>query len=78
MAVIFSTCSNQPGEALPILAGALAGRGVRVIAEISLDAEDAKGPDPGGEVLRKILTADPLRRMDEEDPAPGKDKRGTS
>lgn len=61
MAVIFSTCINQPGEALPILGRALEERGVRVMAEISLNAEDAKNPDAGGELLRQIIAADPLR-----------------
>lgn len=65
MAVIFTTCSNQPGEALPILSKALADRGVRVMAEISLDAEDTKNPDAGGELLRQIIGADPLRGLDE-------------
>ena len=65
MAVIFTTCSNQPGEALPILSRALAGRGVRVVAEISLDAEDTKNPDAGGELLRQIIGTDPLRGLDD-------------
>jgi DNA-binding transcriptional ArsR family regulator len=65
MAVIFTTCSNQPGEALPILSRALAGRGVRVMAEISLDAGDTKNPNAGGELLRQIIGADPLRALDE-------------
>jgi DNA-binding transcriptional ArsR family regulator len=65
MAVIFTTCSNQPGEALPILSKALSDRGVRVMAEISLDAEDTKNPDAGGELLRQIIRADPLRGLDE-------------
>ena len=65
MAVIFTTCSNQPGEALPILEQALADRGVRVMAEISLDAEDTKNPDAGGELLRQIIGADPLRALDQ-------------
>jgi DNA-binding transcriptional ArsR family regulator len=64
-AVIFSTCSNQPGEALPILNKALADRGVRVMAGISLNAEDTKNPDAGGELLRQIIGADPLRGLDE-------------
>jgi hypothetical protein len=63
MAVIFTTCSNQPGEALPILSKALADRGVRVMAEISLDAEDTKNPNAGGELLRQIIGADPLRGL---------------
>ena len=61
MAVIFTTCSNQPGEALPILSRALSARGVRVMAEISLDANDTKNPDAGGELLRQIIAADPVR-----------------
>jgi DNA-binding transcriptional ArsR family regulator len=65
MAVIFTTCSNQPGEALPILSKALADRGVRVMAGISLDAEDTKNPNAGGELLRQIIGADPLRGLDE-------------
>jgi DNA-binding transcriptional ArsR family regulator/flavodoxin len=65
MAVIFTTCLNQPGEALPVLSKALARRGVRVMAEISLDAEDTKNPGVGGDLLRQIIRADPLSRMDE-------------
>jgi DNA-binding transcriptional ArsR family regulator len=65
MAVIFTTCSNQPGEALPILSKALADRGVRVMAEISLNADDTKNPNAGGELLRQIIGTDPLRRLDE-------------
>lgn len=65
MAVIFTTCSTQPGEALPILSRALADRGVRVMAEISLDAEDTKNPEAGGELLRRIIGSDPLRALDQ-------------
>jgi hypothetical protein len=65
MAVVFTTCSTDPGEALPLLSRALAARGVTVMAEISLDAEDAKNPDAGGELLRQIIAADPFRSMDE-------------
>ncbi len=65
-AVLFSTCSNQPGEALPILKKALEERGVRVLAECSLDAQDTKNPDAGGELLRRIIEADPLGGMDDE------------
>ncbi|HSQ92974.1 MAG TPA: metalloregulator ArsR/SmtB family transcription factor [Methanoregula sp.] len=61
MAVVFTTCSNQPGEALPILGRALADRGVRVMAEISLNANDTKNPDAGGELLRQIIGSEPLR-----------------
>jgi DNA-binding transcriptional ArsR family regulator len=66
MAVVFTTCSNQPGEALPILSKALADRGVRVMAEISLDAEDTKNPNAGSELLRQIIGADPLRGLEDE------------
>jgi DNA-binding transcriptional ArsR family regulator len=66
MAVVFTTCCNQPGEALPLLSQALAERGVKVMAEISLDAEDTQNPDAGGELLRKIVSADPLRGLTEE------------
>lgn len=62
MAVIFSTCSNQPGEALPILGRALEERGVKVMAEISLTAQDTKNPDAGGELLRQIIAVDPFRK----------------
>ena len=65
MAVIFTTCSTHPGEALPLLSQALAERGVTVMAEISLNAEDTKNPDTGGEILRQIILANPLRGMDE-------------
>ncbi|MDD1685890.1 metalloregulator ArsR/SmtB family transcription factor [Methanoregula sp.] len=65
MAVIFTTCSNHPGEALPILSKALEERGVTVMAEISLDAEDTKNPDAGGEILRQIIAANPLRIADD-------------
>jgi DNA-binding transcriptional ArsR family regulator len=66
MAVIFTTCSNQPGEALPLLSRALADRGVRVMAEISLNAEDTKNPNAGSELLRQIIGADPLRGLADE------------
>jgi DNA-binding transcriptional ArsR family regulator len=65
MAVVFSTCSNHPGEALPILSRALAARGIEVMAEISLNAEDTKNPDAGGELLRQIIAAAPLTGTDE-------------
>jgi len=65
MAVIFSTCINHPGEALTLLSKALAERGVEVMAEISLNAEDTKNPDAGGEILRQIIAADPLNGIGE-------------
>jgi DNA-binding transcriptional ArsR family regulator len=60
MAVIFTTCNNHPGEALPLLSKALQARGVKVMATISLDAEDTKNPDAGGDILRQIIAVDPL------------------
>jgi DNA-binding transcriptional ArsR family regulator len=66
MAVVFVTCSNHPGEALPVLSKALSGRGIRVMAEISLDAQDTKNPDAGGELLRQIIGAEPIRILAEE------------
>jgi DNA-binding transcriptional ArsR family regulator/flavodoxin len=63
IAVVFATCLNEPGDALPILSKALAGRGVRVITEISLSAKDTKNPDAGGELLRQIIRANPLRGL---------------
>jgi DNA-binding transcriptional ArsR family regulator len=65
MAVLFTTCLNQPGEALPLLRKALSARGVRVMAEISLDEKDTKNPDAGGELLRQIIAADPIRGLEE-------------
>ena len=65
MAVVFTTYLNCPGEALAILSKTLADRGVRVMAEISLDEKDTKNPDAGGELLRRIIAADPLRGIDE-------------
>lgn len=64
MAVVFSTCISQPGEALPVLSRALEDRGVRVMAAISLDASDTPNPDAGGELLRQIIAADPFRGME--------------
>ncbi len=75
MAVIFTTCSNQPGEALPIISKALSDRGVRVMAEISLDSKDTKNPDAGGELLRQILGSDPLRAFVEGTPGDKQDER---
>lgn len=65
MAVVFTTCLNQPGEALPILSKSLADRGVRVMAEISLNEKDTRNPDAGGELLRQIIAADPLKGLEE-------------
>jgi len=61
MAVVFITCLNQPGEALPILSKALTDRGVRVIAEISLNERDTRNPDAGGDLLRHLIATDSLR-----------------
>lgn len=70
-AVIFSTCSNQPGDALPILSWALSGRGVRVLAEIPLMAEDTKNPDTGADLVRQIIRAALLKNPDN---GPGEEK----
>ncbi|MDD5142047.1 metalloregulator ArsR/SmtB family transcription factor [Methanoregula sp.] len=71
MAVVFTTCNNQPGEALPLLRKALEERGVTVMAEISLDHDDAKNPDAGGELLRQIIDANPLRGIADGEPGEG-------
>ena len=36
------------------------------MAEISLDAKDTKNPNAGGELLRQIIGADPLRGLADE------------
>jgi hypothetical protein len=36
------------------------------MAEISLDADDTKNPNAGGELLRQIIGADPLRGLADE------------
>ena len=72
MAVVFTTCNNQPGEALPLLRKSLEERGVTVMAEIGLDHEDTKNPDVGGELLRQIIAANPLHGMGTD--APGEEK----
>jgi hypothetical protein len=59
-----ATYSTSPGDALQNLAKALTDRGVRVIAEISLNAEITKRPDAGGELLRQIVEADPFSGLD--------------
>ena len=64
LAVVFTTCCGQPGDALTNLSHALSLRGVRVMAEISLDSKDTKNPDAGGELLRKIIGTDPFRNLD--------------
>jgi hypothetical protein len=58
--VIFTTCCNQSGEALPILKEALTSKGAIVVSEISLTSEDTKNPDTGGEILRRIIEAQPF------------------
>jgi len=60
MAVTFVTCSDQPGEALLLLARALAGRGVTVMAEICLTSEDTKNPAAGNDLLARIAAAFPV------------------
>lgn len=75
MAVVFITYLNCPGEALGILGKALADRGVRVMAEISLDEKDTKNPDAGGELLRQIIGAEPLRILAQESAGQEQTKR---
>ncbi|MEN6343274.1 MAG: metalloregulator ArsR/SmtB family transcription factor [Methanospirillum sp.] len=63
-AVAFITYSTSPGDALQNLGKALADRGVRVMAEISLNGEVTRRPDAGGELLRRIVEADPFSGLD--------------
>ncbi len=63
IAVVFTTCCGQPGEALPNLSHALSLRGVQVMAGFSLDAKDTKKPDVGGDLLRQIIGAVPFRTL---------------
>jgi DNA-binding transcriptional ArsR family regulator len=65
MAVIFVTCHDQPGEALPILNRTLTERGVEVMAEISFTKEDTKNPTVGNELLSHIASALPVLIGDE-------------
>jgi len=69
MAVTFVTCCEEPGEALSLLSKALAEKGVRVMAEISLAKEDTESPSAGFELLERIAAAFPAGVADEE-PAP--------
>ena len=64
MGVAFTTCLNHPGDALAAMSKALEERGVRVMAQVSLTAEDTKNANVGGELLRQIIAADPLQGMD--------------
>jgi DNA-binding transcriptional ArsR family regulator len=68
LAVTFVTCNERPGEALPLLAAALAERGVEVMAGISLTKEDTKNPAVGNELLGRIAAAFPVRFDPEENP----------
>lgn len=61
MAVTFVTCCNHPGEALPLLNKALTEKGVEVMAEICLTAEDTKNPGVGNDLLGRIAAAIPMR-----------------
>ena len=65
MAVPFITYLNQPGDALATLSQELTDRGVRVLAEIGLGEKDAKDPDAGGELLRRILREVPEKVLQE-------------
>lgn len=75
MAVVFITYLNCPGEALEVLSKALTDRGVRVMAEISLDEKDTKNPDAGGELLRQIIGAEPIRILADEHAAQEQSER---
>ncbi len=76
MAVVFTTCNNQPGEALPLIRKSLEARGVTVMAEIGLDHEDTKNPDAGGELLRQIIAANPLHGMGADVPGEEQEAKG--
>ena len=65
-AVVFTTCSNQPGEALPVLSKALEERGVVVRAAISLDGADTGNPAICNDLLGRIADAFPAGDTDEE------------
>ncbi len=60
MAVIFVTCSGQPGEALSLLNTALTERGVEVMAEICLTPRIRKTRAVGNELLGRIAAALPV------------------
>jgi len=70
IAAVFSTCLNAPGEALSNLGSALADRGVSVRATISLEQEETRRPDAGGELLKRIIDADPFGDQDLEEKRP--------
>jgi DNA-binding transcriptional ArsR family regulator/flavodoxin len=70
-AVVFSTYLNEPGEALANLGRMLAERGVRVTVEVGLGATETKQPDAGGELLRRIIEADPFRNEEPRGRSPG-------
>ena len=65
-AVIFTTCGSQPGEALSILKQSLQARKVRVMGEFSLNSEDTKNPDAGGELIRQMMQIDFLGEPDKD------------
>jgi DNA-binding transcriptional ArsR family regulator len=75
MAVTFVTCREHPGEALPLLNAALTARGVDVMAEISLTAEDTENPAVGNELLGRIAAAFPVLSGSEKEPVPAAPKR---
>jgi len=66
MAVIFTTCSDHPGEAPELLNDALEERGVKVMAMVCLTKEDTKNPDAGSELLHRIVAAYPLKDLHED------------
>ncbi|WP_214020517.1 metalloregulator ArsR/SmtB family transcription factor [Methanoculleus sp.] len=59
-AVIFVTCSGQPGEALPLLEAALAARGVEVVAAVTLTKEEMATRKAENDLIERIVDAYPL------------------
>jgi DNA-binding transcriptional ArsR family regulator len=63
-AVVFCTNCGQPGEALPLLEAALAGRGVEVAAAISLTKDDMATRTAENDLIERIVEAYPLDEGD--------------
>lgn len=66
MAVIFVTCCENPGEALPLLKKALSAKGARVVAEISLLKEDTENSAIGYELIERVAAAIPAGTANDE------------
>ena len=69
-AVTFVTCSENPGEALPLLKKALTERGVRVVVEFCLNKQDTENPAAGFGLLERATAAFPSG-ITEPSPGPG-------